>query len=193
MTLLAGFDQPIEQSQHTFRLILKALSEPGVTVTLPDSPVWGALNAASTAMLLTLADQETPLQLCEAFKSEQVLTNIRFHTGAPLATRQADICLALWDSQLQAADLATLPHGSEISPEFSATLVVQIVALEGGQKLRLSGPGIENQREIAPCLPPALLHYLLERPQRFPLGLDIVLTCGERLLALPRTTHVEEY
>lgn len=192
MTLLAGFAQPIEQSQHAFRLILKALSEPGVTVTLPDGPVWDTLNAASTAVLLTLADQETPLQLCETLKSQQVLTNIRFHTGAPIATRQADICLALWDSQLQTADLTALPHGSEISPEFSTTLVVQIAAPEGGQKLRLSGPGIENQREIAPRLPPALLNYLLERPQRFPLGLDIMLTCGERLLALPRTTRVEE-
>ncbi|TQI78513.1 methylphosphonate degradation complex subunit PhnH [Serratia fonticola] len=192
MTLLAGFNHPIEQSQQAFRLILKALSEPGVTVTLQDSPTWGALNAASTAVLLTLADQETPLQLCTELKSEQVLTNIRFHTGAPLATRQEEVCLALSGPQLQPADLNTLPHGSEISPEFSATLVVQINALEGGNPLRLSGPGIEKQREISPLLPPALRDYLLERPQRFPLGLDIVLTCGEHLLALPRTTRVEE-
>lgn len=191
MTLLAGFDQPIEQSQQAFRLILKALSEPGVIVELPDGPAWGALNAASTAALLTLADQETPLQLCAELKSEQVLTNIRFHTGAPLAVRQEDIHLAVWDDQLQPAELSALPHGSEVSPEFGATLVVQIAALEGSSKLRLSGPGIEKQREITPQLPPALRNYLLERPQRFPLGLDIVLTCGERLMALPRTTHVE--
>ncbi len=192
MTLLAGFDHPIEQSQQAFRLILKALSEPGVTVTLQGGPAWGALNAASTTVLLTLADQETPLQLCAGLKSEQVLTNIRFHTGAPLAAQPENICLALWDSQLQAADLSALPHGSEISPEFSATLVVQISALTGGNPLRLSGPGIEKQREIAPQLPPVLRDHLLERPQRFPLGLDVVLTCGERLLALPRTTRVEE-
>lgn len=192
MTLLAGFEQPIEQSQRAFRLILKALSEPGVEVALPGGPVWGALNAASTAVLLTLADRETPLQLSDTLKSEQVLTNIRFHTGAPLASQQQDICLALWDSQLQATDLATLPHGSEISPEFGTTLMVQIAALTGGSRLRLCGPGIEKQREISPQLPPALLNYLLERPQRFPLGLDVVLTCGERLLALPRTTRVEE-
>ncbi|EFC8352707.1 TPA: carbon-phosphorus lyase subunit PhnH, partial [Escherichia coli] len=24
-----------------------------------------------------------------------------------------------------------------------------------------------------------------------PLGIDLILTCGERLLAIPRTTHVE--
>lgn len=192
MTLSAGFDQPIEQSQSAFRLVLKALSEPGVIVALRDGPTWGALNAASTSVLLTLADQETPLQLCAALKSQQVLTNIRFHTGAPLATRQQDIQLAVWDDQLQPADLSALPHGTEVSPELGATLVVQIAALEGSNLLQLSGPGIEKLRHIAPQLPPVLRSYLLERPQRFPLGLDIILTCGERLMALPRTTRVEE-
>ena len=63
MSLLTGFTQPIDQSQQTFRLILKALSEPGHVVTLQGSPTWDRLNAASTAALLTLADQETPIQL----------------------------------------------------------------------------------------------------------------------------------
>lgn len=191
MSLLTGFTQPIDQSQQAFRLILKALSEPGHIVTLSGSPAWDELNAASTAALLTLADQETPIQLSPALESEQVLTNIRFHSGAPLANRAEEVCFGLFDAQLQAADLQALPHGSEISPEFSATVVVQLAGLEQGTALRLTGPGIEHQRTIAPQLPPALLDYLLNRPQRFPLGLDFLLTCGERLLALPRTTHVE--
>lgn len=191
MSLLTGFAQPIEQSQQAFRLILKALSEPGHIVTLPDSPIWGALNAASTAALLTLADQETPIQLCLALESEQVLTNIRFHSGAPLANNAEEVCFALFDTQLQAADLQALPHGSEISPEFSTTVMIQLDSLDQGSALRLTGPGIEQQRVISPSLPPVLLDYLINRPQRFPLGLDFLLTCGERLLALPRTTHVE--
>jgi alpha-D-ribose 1-methylphosphonate 5-triphosphate synthase subunit PhnH len=191
MSLLTGFAQPIEQSQQAFRLILKALSEPGHIVTLPDSPIWGALNAASTAALLTLADQETPIQLCLALESEQVLTNIRFHSGAPLANNAEEVCFALFDAQLQAADLQALPHGSEISPEFSTTVMIQLDSLDQGSALRLTGPGIEQQRVISPSLPPVLLDYLINRPQRFPLGLDFLLTCGECLLALPRTTHVE--
>ncbi len=191
MSLLTGFAQPIEQSQQAFRLILKALSEPGHIVTLPDSPIWGALNAASTAALLTLADQETPIQLCLALESEQVLTNIRFHSGAPLANNAEEVCFALFDAQLQAVDLQALPHGSEISPEFSTTVMIQLDSLDQGSALRLTGPGIEQQRVISPSLPPVLLDYLINRPQRFPLGLDFLLTCGERLLALPRTTHVE--
>ncbi|RTF12114.1 phosphonate C-P lyase system protein PhnH, partial [Serratia marcescens] len=156
-----------------------------------NGPAWAPLNAASTAALLTLADQETPLQLCAALKSEQVLTNIRFHSGAPLAATAQEVCFALFDEQLQAADLQALPHGTEISPEFGATVIVQLAELENGTALRLTGPGIESQRLIAPRLPPALLDYLVNRPQRFPLGLDILLTCGDRLLAIPRTTRVE--
>ncbi|CAI0944990.1 phosphonate C-P lyase system protein PhnH [Serratia liquefaciens] len=191
MSLLTGFTQPIDQSQQAFRLILKALSEPGHVVTLQGGPAWDTLNAASTAALLTLADQETPIQLSPQLESEQVLTNIRFHSGAPRAPQVEEVCFALFDTQLQAADLQALPHGSEISPEFSTTVIVQLASLEQGTALRLTGPGIEHQRIIAPQLPPALLDYLLNRPQRFPLGLDFLLTCGERLLALPRTTHVE--
>lgn len=183
MSLLTGFEQPIDQSQHAFRLILKALSEPGHRVTLSNGPARAPLNAASTAALLTLADQETPLQLCAALKSEQVLTNIRFHSGAPLAATAQEVCFALFDEQLQAADLQALPHGTEISPEFGATVIVQLAELESGAPLRLTGPGIESQRLIAPRLPPALLDTV-NRPQRFPLGLDILLTCGDRLLAI---------
>ncbi|HEI8867791.1 phosphonate C-P lyase system protein PhnH [Serratia sp. AKBS12] len=191
MSLLTGFAQPIEQAQHAFRLILKALSEPGVTVTLGDGPVWPPLNAADTAALLTLADGETPIQLCPALNCEQVLTNIRFHTGAPLADSPAAIRFALWDDSLQAVDLSQLPYGSDISPEFGATLLVQVSSLTAGAPLRLSGPGIERQRLVSPALPAALRDYLLERPHRFPLGIDVLLTCGEQLIAIPRTTHLE--
>jgi alpha-D-ribose 1-methylphosphonate 5-triphosphate synthase subunit PhnH len=88
MSLLTGFTQPIDQSQQTFRLILKALSEPGHVVTLQGSPTWDRLNAASTAALLTLADQETPIQLSPELKcsSNCAARIMRFHTGAVLAS-----------------------------------------------------------------------------------------------------------
>ena len=57
--------------------------------------------------------------------------------------------------------------------------------------LRLTGAGIAEERMSAPQLPKCILHELTERPHPFPLGIDLILTCGERLLAIPRTTHVE--
>ncbi|WP_346344810.1 phosphonate C-P lyase system protein PhnH [Serratia rubidaea] len=142
--------------------------------------------------LLTLADGETPLLLSPALSSEQVLTNLRFHTGAPQASSAADAVFAVTDHRLQPADLQALPHGDELAPEQGATLIVQLTDLQSGAPLRLSGPGIAHSRTIAPPLPEALRHYLLARPQPFPLGLDVILTCGDALLAIPRTTHLEE-
>lgn len=57
MSLLTHFDQPVVEAQYAFRRIPKALSEPGVQVTLPHSTGWQPLNPATTSVLLTLADQ----------------------------------------------------------------------------------------------------------------------------------------
>ena len=91
---------------------------------------------------------------------------------------------------MQAADLQALPHGTEISPEFGATVIVQLGELVNGTALRLTGPGIESQRLIAPrrrrrCW------IIWSTARSASLGLDILLTCGDRLLAIPRTTRVE--
>ena len=87
--------------------------------------------------------------------------------------------------------LNALCEGSAVAPETSATLIVQVSSLSGGRMLRLTGAGIAEERMIAPQLPGCILHELTERPHPFPLGVDLILTCGERLLAIPRTTHVE--
>lgn len=191
MTLFNGFNRPVDQAQQAFRLILKALSEPGSLVTLANCPQWEALSPAATGVLLTLADGETPLYLTPALHNENLHASLRFHTGAPLVQRHAAAHFAVFDHQLTDADLAALPCGDEVSPETGATVLVQIAGLAQGDPLRLRGPGIKNHRDIAPRLPGAIKDYLLHRPQRFPLGLDFILACQNQLLAIPRTTHVE--
>ena len=111
MTLETAFILPVQDAQHSFRRLLKAMSEPGVIVALHQlKRGWQPLNIAS---------------------------------------------------------------------------------LSGGRMLRLTGAGIAEERMIAPQLPECILYELTERPHPFPLGIDLILTCGERLLAIPRTTHVE--
>ncbi|EIH4233465.1 phosphonate C-P lyase system protein PhnH [Escherichia coli] len=137
MTLETAFMLPVQDAQHSFRRLLKAMSEPGVIVALHQlKRGWQPLNIATTSVLLTLADNDTPVWL-----------------AAPLSN--------------------------------------DIVSLSGGRMLRLTGAGIAEERMIAPQLPECILHELTERPHPFPLGIDLILTCGERLLAIPRTTHVE--
>ena len=98
---------------------------------------------------------------------------------------------AVADERISSEQLNALSAGSAVAPETSATLIVQVSGLSGGRMLRLTGAGIAEERMIAPQLPECLIHELTERPHPFPLGVDLILTCGERLLAIPRTTQVE--
>lgn len=189
MTLLASFSHPVADAQLAFRRILKAMSEPGVIVTLPPLPAWDSASCAATAVLMTLVDGETPLYLDNALSSEVLLANLRFHTGAPVTTnKEAPFALLHGASDIS---LETFSAGSDLSPEKSTTVILEATALDGGTTLRLSGPGLKAPRAIAPQLPPSVLHYLSRRPHRFPQGIDLILACGENLMALPRTTHVE--
>ena len=88
MTLQPAFTLAVQDAQHSFRRLLKAMSEPGVIVSLQQlQHGWQPLNVASTSLLLTLADRETPVWLASALRNDLVGQNLRFHTGAPLVDR----------------------------------------------------------------------------------------------------------
>ncbi|WP_054179735.1 phosphonate C-P lyase system protein PhnH [Trabulsiella odontotermitis] len=192
MTLQTAFTLPVQDAQHCFRRLLKAMSEPGVIVSLHLlRHGWQPLNLATTSVLLTLADNDTPVWLSTAVNNDIARQNLRFHTNAPLVDQPQQAIFAVADDALSAEQLNAMSAGSAVAPETSATLIVQVAGLSGGRMLRLTGAGIAEERMIAPQLPECLLHELTERPHPFPLGVDLILTCGERLLAIPRTTHVE--
>ena len=72
-----------------------------------------------------------------------------------------------------------------------APLISQVASLSGGRMLRLTGSGIADERMVAPQLPESIVHELSERLPPFSPDVDLLLTCGERLMAIPRTTHIE--
>src|SRR6185437_12731453 len=65
-TLTAGFAEPVMDAQRSFRAVLDAMARPGtirrVGGVIPPAP----LDAATAAVLLTLADNETPIWLDQA-------------------------------------------------------------------------------------------------------------------------------
>ncbi|KNZ16257.1 carbon-phosphorus lyase complex subunit [Escherichia coli] len=184
MTLETAFMLPVQDAQHSFRRLLKAMSEPGVIVALHQlKRGWQPLNIATTSVLLTLADNDTPVWLSAPLSNDIVSQSLRFHTNAPLVNQPELATFAVTDEAISS--------GTAVAPEAGATLILQVVSLSGGRMLRLTGAGIAEERMIAPQLPECILHELTERPHPFPLGIDLILTCGERLLAIPRTTHVE--
>jgi len=191
MTLLATFCHPVADTQRAFRRIFKAMSEPGVTVSLPSLPAWGKTSVAATAILMTMVDRETPLWIDEKLCDEALLNNLRFHTGAPITDR-TDAPFVLLHAKTT-ADIARFSPGENVSPEKSRTVIIDVSGLSGGLAMRLRGPGLMEPRAIAPQLPESVLKYLRNRGHSCPQGLDLIFTCGENMMALPRTTDVEVY
>lgn len=88
MTLETAFMLPVQDAQHSFRRLLKAMSEPGVIVALHQlKRGWQPLNIATTSVLLTLADNDTPVWLSTPLNNDIVNQSLRFHTNAPLVSQ----------------------------------------------------------------------------------------------------------
>ena len=160
MTLQPAFTLAVQDAQHSFRRLLKAMSEPGVIVSLQQlQHGWQPLNVASTSLLLTLADHETPVWLASALHNDLVGQNLRFHTGAPLVDQPQQAVFAVANDGISAEQLNVLSAGTVTAPETGVTLIVQLASLSGGRMLRLTGAGIAEERMIAPQLPDlSLIH-----------------------------------
>ncbi|MDU2941374.1 MAG: phosphonate C-P lyase system protein PhnH [Enterobacteriaceae bacterium] len=148
MTLQTAFTLPAQTTPPGSRRLMKALSEPGVIISL-DHP----LDLATANRLMALAGSNTPVWLPATASHHVVQQNLRFGGNA--------------------------------------MLILDVASLSGGHMLRLTGSGIAEERMVAPKLPTCLLHELMERPLSAPLGIDLILTSGERLMAIPRATCVE--
>ena len=151
MTLQPAFTLAVQDAQHSFRRLLKAMSEPGVIVSLHQlSQGWLPLNLATTSVLLTLADNDTPVWLSGALSNDIANQNLRFHTGAPLVEQPQQAIFAVADEQISHEQLNALSEGTAVAPETSATLILQVASLSGGRMLRLTGAGIADERMVAP-------------------------------------------
>ena len=178
MTLETAFMLPVQDAQHSFRRLLKAMSEPGVIVALHQlKRGWQPLNIATTSVLLTLADNDTPVWLSTPLNNDIVNQSLRFHTNAPLVSQPEQATFAVTDEAISSEQLNALSTGTAVAPEAGATLILQVASLSGGRMLRLTGAGIAEERMIAPQLPECILHELTERPHPLPLGIDLILTC----------------
>ncbi|MFC7474794.1 phosphonate C-P lyase system protein PhnH [Dankookia sp. GCM10030260] len=186
--LTPGFAEPVLDSQRCFRAVLEAMARPGRVQRLPGLPEPPApLGAAAAAVLLTLADADTPVWLDAGAAAEAWL---RFHAGAPVVAAPAEAAFLLACGAPPA--LRDLAQGTEEEPHRSATLILQVDALEEGAGWRLTGPGIEQAHRLRVAgLPAEFAADWQANRALFPRGVDLVLCAGDRLAALPRTTSLE--
>ena len=190
----AGFVDPVFQSQSAFRALLAALSEPGLACDLDDAivPPTG-LEPATAVALLTLADYETPIWLPAALRDGPAGAWLRFHCGAALVDDPARAAFAVIDGAAAEPKLAAFNDGDDQFPDRSTTVLVQCAGLEGGEAVTLEGPGIAGQRSIAPAgLRPGFWADVEANAAVYPLGVDLLLVHGARMLGLPRSTQIVE-
>ena len=189
--LIAGFQSPVADAQAVFRTTLSAMSEPGLPQNLPMAEGLDSLQAASWALLQALLDADVKVHLGDSVSTNKVCSNVLFHTGCELTAdkTQADFIVCDLATALT-WDWRGLKRGSERSPEHSATLIIQVDALEGEAHSVWQGPGIEHQRDMNTVLDKT---FWLKRAaaMAFPLGVDVMLVAGQDLIGLPRTTQVQ--
>ena len=126
------FSDPVMQSQQVFRLILKAMSEPGSLVSFDhhvsfdNSPQTGASNIAPASFItaLTLLDQDTRVWLSNIMGTPDFIDNLRFHCGCRLmeSSLQADFVFMSIDEW---SSFEGFKSGSDENPHYSATLIIQ--------------------------------------------------------------------
>lgn len=187
-----GFADPVFASQAAFRTLLGALSEPGTIHALEGGIAPPAGCAAAMAVsLLTLADYETPLWLDQSRREGAAGAWVRFHCAAPLAASPAEAAFAVLDGAATEPKLAAFNPGNDLFPDTSTTLIIECAAFEGGEAVTLSGPGIETSRTIAPTgLRAGFWDEVAANNALYPLGVDMLLVAGNRIMGLPRSTII---
>jgi len=191
--MLPGLADPTLDSQRIFRSVLEALSRPGRVVDVPAAimaPV--PLHPATAAVCLTLLDFDTPLWLDETAARPQVIEWLKFHCSMPLAPEPGAAQFALVADSDRMPELSAFDAGTAEHPERSATLIVQVQALIGGTGRRLTGPGIAGEVHLDVAgVPAPFWTWASDNHALFPRGVDVLLSAGQVMAALPRSTRVE--
>jgi alpha-D-ribose 1-methylphosphonate 5-triphosphate synthase subunit PhnH len=166
-------------TRETFLALMQSLSYPGRIHTLPNGVT------PFLAVAETLLDLETSF-----FTPDDTLHDALLRTGArALSIDKAayhfyPVLSVLTPDHLQAASVGTMLY-----PDTGATVIIAC-RLDVGTRLRLTGPGIDGETHVSIDVP---IWFFEQRAAslRYPLGWDVFLVDGERVLGLPRTTLVE--
>lgn len=189
-----GFTDPVHEAQAVFRAVLDAMAEPGREVavsgiTTAPSP----LSPVAAAVIATLSDFETTIWRDETLRTPAIDAWLAFHTGSPTVAegRHADFALL--------ADGATAPAwesfsiGTDLDPSRSTTVIIRVDGFGAGLAYRLAGPGIATTRDVALLGAPVdLAARATANNALYPRGVDLILAGPTSLMALPRTTRIEE-
>ena len=190
-----GFSNPARDSQRVFRVLMDAFAHPGTVQAVshavaPPAP----LGATAAAVALCLVDADTPLWLDPALAAAPAVAAwLDFHTGAPRVSDPAEAVFALVSAPAQMPSFEAFSSGTQDYPDRSATLILQMETLTGGDAITFTGPGIASSATLAPGpMPRHFRQQWQANRQKFPRGIDLVLAAPDALAALPRSVRIAD-
>lgn len=192
-SLDGGFSEPVFRAQATFRTLMDAMARPATVVASePGVQPPAPLGRAAGAIACALIDADTPFWLDAALAASGALPAwITFHTGATRTARSRDAMFALIGGASAMPTFDDFAQGTQEYPDRSATLIVEVEALDGGRPLAFEGPGVRTRATIAPRgLPGNFAGRWAANHGRFPRGVDLILTAGDMIACLPRSARL---
>lgn len=164
------------RANATFDALLWTLSRPGLPRRLPEP--------GEAPIIEALLDRE-----CRVHATEPTLIPAIMRTGAEIAEidRADHVFLG---AMTTAADLAHVALGSDLYPDDGATVMVR-ARFGDGQRLRLTGPGVDGALTLDVGGLPEGFWQTRARCMRYPMGFDLFLTDADRVVGIPRSTQVE--
>lgn len=158
-----------------FDAIMWAIARPGLVRELPEVGMGQIVEA--------LIDRE-----CAVHCAAPELADTVKRTGAQIVAPGAADHVFVQD--LSSALLDQLLCGSDLHPDGGATLVAA-ADLSTGLRLRLNGPGVDGAAIVSVGGLPGGFWQWRARAMRYPMGFEILLIDGSRILGVPRSTMVE--
>lgn len=192
--LQAGFEDVVHDAQRCFRAVLSAMAHPGMIEAVPAPAGMPApLTPAMTAVLLTLADYDTPLWLDQVYDTDAVRHYLAFHCGCPLTLQPGPARFIAVSGVAALPPLGELAPGTAEYPDRSVTVLLELPSFAaGGARVRLSGPGIRGLHEFSMgALDAAFWQEAQRNAWQYPLGVDFIFCAGGSVMALPRSTRIE--
>lgn len=175
--------------QHTFRVALNALSEPGQWLVVPSAETPSGMSPALWALTLTLLDRDVSVYWPSL--SETARKNVVFHAEVRLldSPEAADWVVLSADASDAVQILDRVRVGTHERPDEGAT----VLWIGGSERclLDLAGPGIQGVRRCELPLPSSVVARLAENHQRYPLGFDSFVVDTHAVLGLPRSTRIQ--
>ncbi|MDF2036230.1 phosphonate C-P lyase system protein PhnH [Cytobacillus oceanisediminis] len=191
----------VHDLQAVYRKLVDSSSRPGLIsdlgkeAALLDGEKTAGCSSSILLLALTLLDPEVTFKVyggnAEALEKE--INQLTF--AKAVQADQADYLILLQD-----AGAGSLEHaiemanpGTFINPHKSAVIIAETEVITEGDKLLLSGPGIQTSTGINVELAGNWIEKRNEKNKEYPTGVDLVFVDrNHQLLSLPRTTQITE-